>query len=223
MYGRRRYYRKRRKFRPKRYFKRRYGLKSLNAKINKVERNLRPELKWHDTTVAVHPNTGETVSGLTAISQGDTSSNRDGNKVQAKSIQLKYQIDATAISIANTINVRMVLVQAMYNNIVEADPTWTQIYESASLYALREIANVKPQRFKVLWEKTVTVTNDPDANVSNVKYGSYYKKLNHAITYDGTGTIPQRGGLWLLCLAPEMAAATNLNVNVEARLRYTDS
>lgn len=227
MYSRRyRYYKKYNRYgRRRRYRKRRRGLslRKLNWKINTVAKNVRPELKHYDTDLSGnYVNVDSFVQGLTAIGQGDTDVLRDGTKIMIKSLQIRFALSATS-DITELESCRLVLVKTNWNNATEVAPTWANVFKETNVNSLREIDGQRSQQFQVLWDRTFKLMYDTDGTMRNRVDTKIFKRFNHECTFDGSATIPQTGGLWLMGVGTLSTGLTYIPINGYARVRFTDS
>lgn len=215
-------YRKRRYKRRWRKYRRRYPSNLLLSKrITGLARSVRPELKYLDTNATdtdIYTTSG--VASLTTIIQGDGVSNRSGQKVRLKSIQIKgiLQQDTDTAGVTNLYR----LVILIDKKCEAGAPTWTDVFNNENIYSLRDLAvnNVDPKRFKIIWDRTFRTKLDADGTSEEKKHFKFYKKLNHEAEYIQNGGAGGSGGIYILYLGTSATTVTDLSY--EARVRFTD-
>jgi len=198
------------------------------------------ELKFHDVDMnTLVDAAAETVNGqhLLQIAQGDTQSQRDGNKIVVKSINFKGTLlyNPDTANQANTATVvYLYLIQDTQAN--GAAPTVgnanTGIFTEADL-SNAFMTLVNKDRFKII-KKMVFVMNPP-SGVSGafgpvVRHFDFYKKLNIPVVYDasattGAITTVRSNTLWLVAgCAPTSPGGTSDAVQLKSavRVRFSD-
>lgn len=134
------------------------------------------------------------ITHLTAIAQGDTDQNRNGNSVFVRSVNLKGTLNIHA-SAANSW-LRMSLIMDT-QQIADTAPAFADIYESTDVNS--HLNNLTVGRFKVLASKTYAL----DAVNSN-KILYLNVPMRHHVRYNGTaGTDQQKGALYLVFVSNE--------------------
>ena len=99
-------------------------------KVNKLTRELgRPEYKFLRTDIDLDPDAAPgAILGLVDIGVGDTASQREGQRIRLKSIELSGVVNSNATGTIT--NLRILVVRD--NSTVAADPTWTDIYATVA-------------------------------------------------------------------------------------------
>ncbi len=168
------------------------------------------------TSFNVDPNTTGAVANMTNISQGDGTSNRQGNKIRAK--QLLVQGKIRLHPSATDSHVRMVLVRD--NNGSTTQPTIAQLYGSATNFFNNLLKVGDPQtnsRFSVLWDKLVLLNSD-----TPTKGVHYTMPLDHHIYYSGTaGSDEGKGNIYLMIASNE--ATNDPIVSILCQVVYIDN
>lgn len=186
------------------------------------------ELKFLDTALAstAVPAVGVVNTNLVVIPQGDTESNRNGRKVQVKSIWVKGTITLPpdqATSAASD-RVRIMLVQDKQAN--GAVFTTTNVLVSGSYLAFRQLEN--QGRFNILYDQTFSLNAMAGVGTATTEYArgfNIYKKCNIPIEYDTsatTGAITTQRSNSLAILMISQANNVSL-VDYNARVRYSDN
>lgn len=177
------------------------------------------EFKQHNinrTSAAM--NTTFTQSFLTNLSQGGDDTERDGNSLRMKSIQIKGFVKQNA-SAAQTL-VRLLVVHDKQTNQALFTPAdlLFDVTPGDAIISARNIDNMK--RFHVLWDKVITL----DSAASGTKTFSFYKKLNIAIRYDeNAGDITDLTQSSLNFMQVSDEATNTPTITVHIRLRYIDN
>lgn len=220
-YRRRRYYRRRYPYRRRR---RRYTTSRVGKALaiagtalytaKKIQGLVNTEFKYKDITEdALTPVTAPDIYGLNQISQGDGASYRDGDSIRCKSIRLGITGKHND-SGGNVQFVRIILF--IYKEPRGGDPSPSNILEDATdiksfpLYKYRS-------RYTILKDKTYTI----EKNGNDGFNFEYYKRLNMKTEFDGTATIPEKNGLYLLFMSTE--GTYGPNCAIKARLTYVDN
>lgn len=139
------------------------------------------EIKIHDhqlTTVLIHQ-TGAAVL-LNSITRGDDYNQRNGRRLNMRSIHLKGIV--TANSAGEDQFARVLLVQVLKPDM--SAPSLTQIFNAATVTSMRKIDNIS--NYKVLMDKTLTI-NKPDEPGSQ-KLIKFYKKCFIPVEYNAAAT-----------------------------------
>lgn len=200
-----------------------------------------PELKFFDTSPAAAQvaATGTITSNcLNIVPQADTESSRQGRLINIKSIYIKgaFILPTATSSTTATDDCRFILYQDMQANgaaataalILAPDPSVAAV----SIDSFRNLENVG--RFKVLWDKLVSVTAPssfavagatpttiaPVATNRIIKYGT---RCSIPITFDSTAatgalTTVRSNNLGILCVSRNGLMFVEYNV----RIRYSD-
>lgn len=208
----------------RRRFMKSKGSKGAQAlrKVEKLERAVgKPEYKFLRTAISATPEAaaGE-VLAMTAISQGDTTSSREGNVVQLKFIEIG---GSTLINASSTITgVRMMLVRD--NSRDASIPTWTSLFPDAATaasFAPRSASLFRNSKYTVLWDHKFIMEITQGGNNSPIQIYHFYKSLNHKLTFSGTaGTDEGPGMIYLFVLSDE--ATNSPLIDGDCIVRYTD-
>lgn len=200
-----------------------YALASTVASI------INSEKKWFDYTISVAPDTTASITHLSAIPAGTGASERVGESIALKSLQLKgavYKKDSTDEV------VRIIIFQDRDNNSGTA-PTATQLLANPTqVYSLRNMDY--PERFKVLYDNLFDTAPTYGAKVYNtfdifkkfktMKDNRGLKVRNQHITWRDTGgSDERRGHIYMLILGNTATASTTSNVLGYSRIRYYDN
>lgn len=133
-------------------FGRRRGGRAVWSAIRGINKRLTSEVKKFDTAVteATIASTGQ-VFGLTAIAQGDQPSNRTGNQIKLKYLQL-FGTMTNADQLAN--GLRIILLQDT-RMVADTAPTVAEILTTASWLSNFEVQNASAGRFNILWNQLI--------------------------------------------------------------------
>lgn len=174
------------------------------------------ELKYNDVNSTVDITTTPTVVGLNTMSSGDTVILRDGNKIQCRSIEIRAAMTAE-IATTNAI-IRMVVVHDKNANL--ADPTWTQVFNTATPQSLRAIGNMS--RFTLLMDKTFALNNvgGGTQKLFIKKYLKIPQDLQLTSFTDGSATTPVSGSLTLMYLSDVVAGVIDTDMQLQVRTRF---
>lgn len=190
-----------------------YAITAFNT-ANYLKTLINVERKYHSVTISQNPdNSTGAVTYLSGLTQGDTASNRDGNKVRVRSIQYHGRISINPS--ATQTNVRVLLCRLKDTN--GTDASITDLFETPSVYEFyktNEIFN-----YKVLKDKTFTVNSDKP----NVVFRWFIKQNSH-LQYSGNSnavTDQQRNGYFLISISDQMTNTPT--VGGRTRMQYIDN
>lgn len=185
------------------------------------------ELNFVDTAISV-PNVSTTasISLLNGLAQGTTASTRIGRRIQMKSVEARMYAypDTTTLACVT----RFAIVLDKQAN--AAAPAFTDIYDSGTSVALRNISN--KARFWVLWDSglipiignTTTAAQGTEASYKAVEF---YKRINIPVQYNaGTaGTVGdiQTNALYFVAIGDTVSGTADARVFGNIRVRYDDS
>lgn len=161
---------------------------------------------------AAMSNTGA-ITHLSAIAQGDTVSNRNGNSVKLQSLYCPFTIKANASS---TQAFARVLIYMDLQQVADSAAGVTDVLYEATVESPLNINTAG--RFKVLYDK---VFNLDDAKTTSI-YSKPYIPIKSHVRYNGTASSDvQKGGIYILYLSNESTYTPNLYMN--AKLSYVDN
>lgn len=186
----------------------------IEKKVKKIERRENVESKFLDTfgNIATLPATG-TVVALNAMSQGDGASARTGNSVIGKSIQLKCTAQQAGVT-ANQ-SVRIMLVRDEQCN--GALPAVATLLQSAAYQSYLNDGN--RQRFRILMDKTVSVSTSGPAIVNVKKYINLKDKVTRYVSNLGTIADVVTGAYYFVFLGDTSLSTLTYNI----RFRFLDN
>lgn len=195
-------------------------LRSMDKRIKKLNAN--EELKHDDTIFTANVlTTAGTFTLLNTVLKGDDDDTRDGNEIQATSIQARFS-HVSGIAGAGGSLFRMILFWDQQANGVA--PTIVQLLDTTimtvALYAPYNRDNQK--RFKILKDRTFFV--DPGNTQVSQSIQMFKKKLSRKVKYnDGVaGTIADINTNSLYILMLSTAVANGPTINGGARFYYKD-
>ena len=197
--------------------------KSIPKRVRKIEKTLKKAEVKHKDYIAPDVNiyTTPTVVNLTAIAQGDAKDQRIGDSCTLKSIQMRAFLQQDTDTAAVTNLYRIVIVRETSADTTEAAPAWTDVFEnSTGISSLREINGVRSGRYQVIYDRVFSLSKDADGTTMEKRFFKFYKKINYKVTWEASGTIPQRNGLYLMFMGTSADTVTDLNYDI--RVRHTD-
>lgn len=208
------------------YQKKKPTLQRLEKRIENVYRNIKQEIKVHDSVYTVNPTRNDSAANnmraLTAIAQGDTDITRDGLQINVKSIQVKGQIYMNlGGGVTQSQSVRMIIFRD--NNYLNGTvPNPSMVLESGPFgtsdapFAMRN--RRERERFKIIYDKLFTFSN----NGTNTQVFNIYRRVNTKTTYaDITNSAYGKNTFWLLLVSGQDTSLPT--ANVISRVSFTDS
>lgn len=197
-----------------------YGLAKSAAKsvLGKYIRN-QIEHKYLATNANYAPTYNGTLANLSAITQGDTDSNRDGDAAYLTSISYRYGVRVNTTATYNTC--RIILFRWNISTDLAA-PTIAQILDNPG-YSNTPQSNYvedtqRQKRFKILYDKTHTVATAGPYLISK----KVHIKLRSKLSFVAGGT-DGRGHIYMLVLSGDSGAANPPQFEYGSKLNFTDS
>lgn len=187
------------------------GLKYVKGMIN-------CEKHFLDTAITATQNYTGTVTALSATTQGDTLSNRIGNSILAKYLNLRYAWVMDA-ALSTTIARVMVFQDTMSLGTIPApSDVLTTTGDATAVVSLLNLTAALQGRFKILYDKSVTMQNTgQQCHVTDEII-----PINDHIKYTSTtGTDEGRNMLYVLCITSVNANLPTLSL--KARLAFYDN
>lgn len=168
------------------------------------------EFKHFDVGISTAASTTPVVTQLTNISQGDTTSQRNGNSIKAKSLHISGQFQINPTATLDRIRVLVI------KNMTDDTPTWDDVIDGTS--SIDQFRNLnKTNDLKVLSDRVINLT-EPSFAVKSFKVNI---PLSHHVKWDNNTTTMKGGHLYLMYLGSQ--ATNTATVNMRTRLRYIDN
>ncbi len=190
------------------------------AMARTVKSLLNVEYKFHTVTgqaVAISDTPASTQ--LTALSQGDTTTTRDGSQVKFTSFRFDYFLKAGSSSTKSL--ARIMIVHDKQTNQTQA--TATQVLQDSTIVdAIVSGYNIdNVSRFRILYDKVHSMSSTGD---SAVIHRIIHKKLNLKVRYDanaGDVTDLTQDSIFLILVGDQ--TTNDPNITFQFRLRYLDN
>ena len=190
--------------------------KSLTTKVNRILRGV--EVKNFDVTQTV-PTAANTwiIKTVNAVDQGDSGSQRDGRRVEMKSLRLNMLLNDQA-------NVRVVLFYQPLNAYGSVNPLVGDLFDTNSMMSQYQYTNNYAKAFIPVYDRILTPqcfgyssTNGPLGDLSR----SILIPLDkHATFQDAAGTSIVQGRL-ILCWWTQFL--TGVSDQINTRILFTDA
>jgi len=172
----------------------------LSRAVRFINKRMTTEVKKFDVNVAdATVDAGGVVFPITAIAQGDTSANREGNQ-----IRIKY-ITCLGTAAPGTVTLRLVLVQDTQMTPATA-PTIAQIFEGTDPRTLMNRQSATAGRFNIIWDRLFTTypgnATEPSSYSQVFRFTKRLDRKPYVKTTwtDGTNTNYQNGHVFLAAL-----------------------
>lgn len=182
-----------------------------------------PELKFNDNSFLTDATTTGAIVALNNMAAGDTALLRDGNRIQMKSIQVRFTAQTESLA-ANAL-IRMLIVYDKNSNLSTASiaTSGTGPLDTISITSLRQVATTS--RFKVLSDRVYALNNQSDTAGAFAKmHDEIYIKIpsdcQNTAFADGNAGAPISGNLLLMYFSDIAAGAGDVDINGQTRLRY---
>jgi len=181
------------------------------------------ELKTVDTLMTSDGTTTASITCLNLLAQGTTAVTRIGRSILMKSIQARLWIKREDVTTTTVQSIRCAL---FYDKQVNgAAPVVSDFWVSGTGNSptwLRNLNNT--DRFYCLYDK---VYNLDGAGGSTVLSDDVYRAINLPVLYKDTTvgdiTDVQTGALWMVYAGMTAAGADDIDVQIQARVRFTDA
>lgn len=210
-YRRRPVYRKKKRSRFTNY---KHGGQQLYKDVMYIKSLVNSELHYDYSSYSTTIDTTGQMFHLSAISQGDGISNRSGNSVLPRYLQVQFILLNTTTSIFDT--VRVMIFRWKDNS----TPTVAQVFEDSSNPVYSPLndnisGNIRDRQIDVIKNKVFVVG---DQCINNG--GTYYKKqfdlnppnknIKDHIKFNDTATTDEVGGIYMLMIGTQSVNTTNL-------------
>jgi len=177
------------------------------------------ELKFNDATFNTDATTTPTIVDLNNFAAGDTVLLRDGNKIAMRSLELRVRFALEAI----TTNALMRFVVVVDNNANQTAPTWTGVFDSATVDSQRLIGNMG--RYTILMDKVIPLNQASSAGGPQKGFFKKYIKIRdpeqQLVQYTaGTALVPMKNSLTLMYISDLSSGVADVDIQGTARLRY---
>lgn len=165
---------------------------TASTRIAKLERKVLKDSHYFQFISTPAPVTvAGATNGLIGISQGDSTDNREGNRVMIDSITINYSWDLDPTQVQHFNYVRFVLVVDKQPNGVLAG--LFDVLNNPTYPWLSTAQTVNKDRFRILVDRRQTLNRGGKECLTGTVYYRFKRAL--AVVYDGTATIPTTNNL----------------------------
>lgn len=227
---------KRRSFKARKGYKRRYKRRSLidSKRVYKIAKSVlrrNTELKYVDYALSGSQDYNGTILNVTGlINQGDAENQRDGSKIRVKGMKVTVQFAGNQNSGLIQQVCRYLVVRGFTENNA-AMTVGTVLASPGTVSApICPYSFSQSKKYKVIENKLFTMSSGYSAiatptvpGFSTRKFYSRYYKFDHDCEYLGATTNVMDGGVYIIGVGEEVAAATNPTMFYNIRLYFTDS
>lgn len=194
------------------------------SKVNKLARELRPEVKMIDNGDVEYPIDSGVVVHISGVAQGIDYDDRIGNEVRSQSLELRYTVSRTAAGTFATLPQSMRVMIARMKSVVPGGtiPAITDFLQSADFQSPSPRAE-RHKNISVIYDKIV----DLPSTTLGAKSETVRLKNKALMTFTSTGaTIASAGRnhLFIILMANSAQVTTtdNPSFTYSSRIRYTD-
>lgn len=230
------FYNKKKSYGKKKFYKKKYFSRNLSSvaslantaynTANFIRGIVNTEYKVVDNDISMLvQNAAYTSAYLTGIAQGDDQNMRNGRSILAKSLYFQLRI-----YLGNTFNssvARLVLVEDTVGDGIapSASDLFTTVSGDNAVNSFRSILTQKTMRYKIWWDKRISLDQDFK---NEIYISKYIKMYRHHVKYIGTGSASNNAGpgsFWLMCIstAAQATGVYPININGQVRMRYIDN
>jgi len=163
---------------------------------------------------------------LDNIPQGNTAGQREGNKINLRGVDLKFEFSRTSVAAASDYYARVTVVEHPDPYYVKGMTTWSNAV-TADFYntGIIPIGKIKSSpMFRVLYDKSIKMPVIPTSGYASSTLHKYLR-IGKDFTYDGspTGTTTRKILVILSWYSPNPAANSGLTVNHNVSAYYKDA
>lgn len=207
-----------------------------------VKKELAKEIEFKDYNRASAPNSvtsGGVIEYLTNIAGGTNDSQRIGNEITIKSLDLRYEITAPGGDVTNI--VRVILFRDMSAGpavtppVVATTPIGAGVLQSQSddptpivyitngMQAIQPFLSENRDRYKILMDRVHTLGDSSNSSLPYRVVGSRYIKKNMKVKYyDNNANSSDRGSFYLMFISDSSAIAHPV-YTFNCKFIYTDA
>lgn len=186
--------------------------------VTDISQMLGDDLKFFDASFNTDATTTPTVVDLNSFAAGSTVFDRIGNKVAMRSLELRVRYSLEIIT--TNILARFVVVYDKNSN--TAAPTWTQVFDAATIESQRLVNN--RSRFTILMDKVIAINQTSGGGVQKGFFKKYIKLKDPSVQFasfeDSSNNQPVTGAISLMYISDVAAGTTDLDVVGTCRLRF---
>lgn len=194
--------------------------KTLTKRINKLERNLKPEVKHHHSQSGAFDTVGSVAGTLIRtcnIAQGTGRSYRIGDSIKAKNIRFKAIVKMPSLASNPTCAVRILVLRARDRNDIDVSnmPNWYSSVDEEKFIVVKDVLTQVSQ----MGTRNAGGGGDSYSTGSTLRQFNWNMKLGgRNLVYDGGLTEPMAGETFIYMLAENQSAETAYNW----RMYFTD-
>lgn len=190
------------------------------ALVNNVRRFINTEIKHKDVTSSATYSYNGTLRDLSAITVGDTEQQRDGQSVKPLNLTVRGLL--TGDSSGANCQIRVIIFRMKQENGVT--PTAADILENTGSANVIFSPKNYTDRFRsnILHDQVYCI-NQQLSTIASTKYFEKVIKMNGHISFDGTGTTRENGGIYMFIFSNRAPASAEPTVSFTSRLTFTDN
>lgn len=194
--------------------------KSLTKRLNRLERDAKPEVKHHSGYSGAFDTVGSisgTLIRTCSIAQGTGRSYRVGDAIKAKNCRFKAIVKMPSLASNPTCAIRLLVLRARDRQDIDASnmPNWYSQVDEEKFIVIKDVLTQVSQ----LGTRNAGGNGDSFSTGSTLKQFNYNLKLgNRKLVYDGGLTTPMAGETFIYMLAENQSAEVAYNW----RMYYTD-
>lgn len=186
------------------------------------------EVKYYDQTASVNaytPGTNDVIIDLTSgIAQGTGDSNRIGNSILAKNIQLKMAMNFPAtVGSPNVMGIHCRFMVICWKDNADATPPSASVLFEAPTNIYSPVNKDYSDQFVVLKDKFFTLESQTGIEaISGFTHMKYYKDLNWHMRFLENGN-PTQGHVYLVLRSSATGIGNAMQCTYYSRLNFTDN
>ncbi len=175
------------------------------------------ERKFNTIDMDTDACTTESMNQLTTFAAGNTNLLRIGNKVQMKTIELKFSLQNSDTSVPNQMRL-LVVVDKQPNAAAFA---LSALLDSNAMHSQRTLSGMS--RFRVLLDEVIVANQNGGSTIDAFFFKRFIKipkDLSICTWQDGTSAIPNSNSIAIAYFGLVACGATDLAVDATARLTF---
>lgn len=197
--------------------------RSLNRRLNNIDKRTKPELKYHDRTETTQSiDNTENIYTLTLIAAGDTENQREGTQIRAKRLRIRL-VSQLLPAATESAYLRILVVQWHSMPDSGSTPGIMNVLTNTDYNALWNMDSIKAGKLTIM--KDLTISLDPNDGETTKYYSLDINCKNKKINYRGvagTTANASNGQIALYAISDIPAASDPPEIEFRSRLLFTE-
>jgi len=190
--------------------------------LQRVVRNLAPEIKYLDTSIVITDITSSgNVTHLTAVAQGDTQSTRTGNTINLSTLHWQIVVRNSTATSLSSLRYAIVIDK---EQVGDTSPAVTDVFSSTDpVVALPSLENL--ERFRILYMSPLIelgrVQRATGVIATYPQFSKFTWKGNVKVSYNGAASSDiEKNGVYMIVMTDD--SSNTIDFEGVCRIGYTD-